>query len=202
MAAAFDLAGFEAVDVHMSDLIHGRHRLDAFQGFVACGGFSYGDVLGAGRGWAKSILFNQPLRDEFSAFLARDDRFALGVCNGCQMLSNLKSLIPAGYVGLAWNVENPGDYPGWSFCSGFSSQAISKKAGIPLNACSGLPPDEHTDPAASVTFNKFNRFGAVASTGAYYWYLGETTIPLEDVAPYIPSSLDELPGWLDRVGLR
>ncbi len=94
MAAAFDQAGFEAVDVHMSDLIHRRHQLDAFQGFVACGGFSYGDVLGAGRGWAKSILFNQPLRDEFRAFLARDDRFALGVCNGCQMLSALRDIIP------------------------------------------------------------------------------------------------------------
>ncbi len=94
MAAAFDQAGFEAVDVHMSDLIHRRHQLDVFQGFVACGGFSYGDVLGAGRGWAKSILFNQPLRDEFRAFLARDDRFALGVCNGCQMLSALRDIIP------------------------------------------------------------------------------------------------------------
>ncbi len=94
MAAAFHKAGFEAVDVHMSDLLAGRVGLDDFQGLVACGGFSYGDVLGAGEGWAKSILFNARARDQFAAFFARDDRFALGVCNGCQMLSNLKELIP------------------------------------------------------------------------------------------------------------
>jgi phosphoribosylformylglycinamidine synthase (EC 6.3.5.3) len=94
MAWAFDAAGFEAVDVHMSDLASGRHRLDAFAGFAACGGFSYGDVLGAGRGWAASILFNAALREQFSAFLADPQRFALGVCNGCQMLSTLAELIP------------------------------------------------------------------------------------------------------------
>jgi phosphoribosylformylglycinamidine synthase len=93
-AAAFDQAGFEAYDVHMSDLIAGRVRLDAFKGFVACGGFSYGDVLGAGRGWATSILEREALRTDFAAFFARDDSFALGVCNGCQMLSQLKELIP------------------------------------------------------------------------------------------------------------
>jgi phosphoribosylformylglycinamidine synthase len=94
MAASFNKAGFECVDVHMSDLLSGAVRLDAFQGLVACGGFSYGDVLGAGEGWAKSILFNARARDEFSAFFDRAETFALGVCNGCQMLSNLKSLIP------------------------------------------------------------------------------------------------------------
>lgn len=94
MAAAFHLAGFEAVDVHMSDLAAGRRSLDDFSGLVACGGFSYGDVLGAGRGWAKSILFNAPLRAMFEAFFARDDRFALGVCNGCQALSALREIIP------------------------------------------------------------------------------------------------------------
>ncbi|HMB59574.1 MAG TPA: phosphoribosylformylglycinamidine synthase subunit PurQ, partial [Xanthomonadales bacterium] len=94
MAAAFDSAGFDSVDVHMSDLISGRHELQSFQGFVACGGFSYGDVLGAGRGWAKSILFADALRTLFRDFLARDDRFALGVCNGCQMLSTLREIIP------------------------------------------------------------------------------------------------------------
>jgi len=94
MAAAFDQAGFESIDVHMSDLIEGRHELRTFQGFVACGGFSYGDVLGAGRGRAKSILFAKKIREMFSAFLARDDRFALGVCNGCQMLSALREIIP------------------------------------------------------------------------------------------------------------
>ena len=94
MAAAFHRAGFESVDVHMSDILEGRVDLDAFRGFVACGGFSYGDVLGAGEGWAKSILFNDRARDMFEAFLAKDDRFALGICNGCQMLSTLKELIP------------------------------------------------------------------------------------------------------------
>ena len=94
MAAAFDRAGFTAVDVHMSDIIAGRVSLRDFKGLVACGGFSYGDVLGAGEGWAKSILFNARARDEFEAFFQRGDSFALGVCNGCQMMSNLHSIIP------------------------------------------------------------------------------------------------------------
>ncbi|HID49396.1 MAG TPA: phosphoribosylformylglycinamidine synthase, partial [Chromatiales bacterium] len=94
MAAAFDRAGFACVDVHMSDLIGGRRSLADFQGLVACGGFSYGDVLGAGGGWARSILYNARARDEFEAFFARSDTFGLGVCNGCQMLSHLKELIP------------------------------------------------------------------------------------------------------------
>ena len=94
MAAAFNKAGFESVDVHMSDILGGRVDLAQYQGVVACGGFSYGDVLGAGEGWAKSILFNDRARDQFSAFFAREDTFSLGVCNGCQMLSNLKELIP------------------------------------------------------------------------------------------------------------
>ena len=94
MAAAFDRAGFTAVDVHMSDIIAGRVSLADFKGFAACGGFSYGDVLGAGEGWAKSILFNARARDEFEAFFRRADSFALGVCNGCQMMSNLHALIP------------------------------------------------------------------------------------------------------------
>ncbi|MDD2159778.1 phosphoribosylformylglycinamidine synthase [Pseudomonas sp. MIL19] len=94
MAAAFDRAGFNAIDVHMSDILSGRVSLDAFKGLVACGGFSYGDVLGAGEGWAKSVLFNSRARDGFQAFFERKDSFALGVCNGCQMMSNLHELIP------------------------------------------------------------------------------------------------------------
>ncbi|MEW8561790.1 MAG: phosphoribosylformylglycinamidine synthase subunit PurQ, partial [Candidatus Thiodiazotropha sp.] len=94
MAAAFHRAGFECVDVHMSDIIEGRISLSRFKGLVACGGFSYGDVLGAGEGWAKSALFNRRARDQFEAFFNRQDTFALGVCNGCQMLSNLHQLIP------------------------------------------------------------------------------------------------------------
>jgi phosphoribosylformylglycinamidine synthase len=94
MAAAFHRAGFATFDVHMSDLLSGRHQLDQFKGLVACGGFSYGDVLGAGEGWAKSILFNERLRAGFSEFFSRPDTFTLGVCNGCQMVSTLKDLIP------------------------------------------------------------------------------------------------------------
>ena len=94
MAAAFALAGFDCQDVHMSDLIEGRVDLADFKGLVACGGFSYGDVLGAGSGWARSILYNDRLREMFRTFFHRPDTFSLGVCNGCQMLSQLKDLIP------------------------------------------------------------------------------------------------------------
>jgi phosphoribosylformylglycinamidine synthase len=94
MAAAMDRAGFEAVDVHMSDLLAGGVDLDGFRGLVACGGFSYGDVLGAGEGWAKSILFHEAARARLARFFARQDAFSLGVCNGCQCLSNLRELVP------------------------------------------------------------------------------------------------------------
>ncbi|MCO4812156.1 MAG: phosphoribosylformylglycinamidine synthase [Gammaproteobacteria bacterium] len=94
MAAAFIRAGFAAVDVHMSDLLEGRDSLDNFQGLVACGGFSFGDVLGAGGGWAKSVLYHARTRDQFAEFFERGDTFALGVCNGCQMMSHLKDIIP------------------------------------------------------------------------------------------------------------
>ncbi|WP_281645591.1 phosphoribosylformylglycinamidine synthase [Parendozoicomonas sp. Alg238-R29] len=94
MAAAFDRAGFDAVDVHMSDLISGNRNLKEFRGLVACGGFSYGDVLGAGGGWAKSVLFHERVRGDFAGFFDRRDTFTLGVCNGCQMLSTLHELIP------------------------------------------------------------------------------------------------------------
>ena len=94
MANSFHRAGFDTIDVHMSDIIEGRVTLDRFKGLVACGGFSYGDVLGAGEGWAKSILFNTRVRDQFESFFKRSDSFTLGVCNGCQMLSNLHELIP------------------------------------------------------------------------------------------------------------
>jgi phosphoribosylformylglycinamidine synthase len=93
-AYAMHKAGFAAVDVHMSDLIAGRARLDDFKGMIAVGGFSYGDVLGAGEGWAKTILFNDAMQQQFARFFERGDTFSLGICNGCQMLSNLKSIIP------------------------------------------------------------------------------------------------------------
>jgi len=94
MAAAFDRAGFTAIDVHMTDLITGRVSLQQFNALVACGGFSYGDVLGAGGGWAKSVLFQDRLREQFAAFFANPDTLSLGVCNGCQMISLLQELIP------------------------------------------------------------------------------------------------------------
>jgi phosphoribosylformylglycinamidine synthase len=94
MAAAMMRAGFDAIDVHMSDLLEGRDSLSDYHGLIACGGFSFGDVLGAGGGWAKSVLLNPVARDQFAEFFQRDDSFALGVCNGCQMMSRLKELIP------------------------------------------------------------------------------------------------------------
>jgi len=94
MAYAFDRAGFASIDVHMSDLLSGRYALADFAGFVACGGFSYGDVLGAGEGWAKTIRFNARLAEMFSTFFARPNTFALGVCNGCQMMAALAPMIP------------------------------------------------------------------------------------------------------------
>ncbi len=94
MAAAFDLAGFESVDVHMTDLISGQRELSEFQVLAACGGFSYGDVLGAGNGWANSILYNSKLKEQFNVFFNRNDVLALGVCNGCQMMSHLSDIIP------------------------------------------------------------------------------------------------------------
>jgi len=94
MAAAFDRAGFSCTDIHMSDLISARVKLEDYKGLVACGGFSYGDVLGAGGGWANSILFNNQAREQFERFFHRNDTFGLGVCNGCQMMSHLKDLIP------------------------------------------------------------------------------------------------------------
>ena len=94
MAAAFDRAGFAAVDVHMSDLLAGRTALKDFTGLAACGGFSYGDVLGAGSGWARTILFNGRLKESFTEFFARENTFSLGVCNGCQMMSQLRDIVP------------------------------------------------------------------------------------------------------------
>ena len=94
MAAAFTRAGFSAIDVHMSEILSGDRDLSTFRGMVACGGFSYGDVLGAGEGWAKSILFHNRVRDIFAAFFERSDTFGLGVCNGCQMMASIKELIP------------------------------------------------------------------------------------------------------------
>jgi phosphoribosylformylglycinamidine synthase len=132
MAAALDRAGFEAHDVHMSDLIAGRQSLDAYRGLLACGGFSYGDVLGAGEGWAKSILYSDLLREMFEAYFKRDDSFALGVCNGCQMLAALKTLIPGA---AAWPrfVRNRSD----QFEARFSLVSIEDGPSILLQGMAG-----------------------------------------------------------------
>ncbi len=116
MAAAFTRAGFKAVDVHMTDILSGRVSLKDFRGLAACGGFSYGDVLGAGEGWAKSALFNERARAEFKAFFAREDTFGLGVCNGCQMMSNLKSIIPGADLWPRFVQNQSERYEGRSVC--------------------------------------------------------------------------------------
>ena len=110
MAAAFDRAGFDAIDVHMSDLLAGRHQLASFKGLAACGGFSYGDVLGAGAGWARSILFNPALAESFASFFARPDTFSLGVCNGCQMMSLLRDIIPGAQAWPRFERNRSGQY--------------------------------------------------------------------------------------------
>jgi phosphoribosylformylglycinamidine synthase len=130
MASAFDKAGFEAVDVHMSDILSGKNSLADMQGLVACGGFSYGDVLGAGKGWAASILHNSQAFDEFSAFFARDDNFALGVCNGCQMLSQLNTITKANFPAFKHNISG-------QFEARFSSVLIPKNNSIFLSDMAG-----------------------------------------------------------------
>jgi len=132
MAAAFDRAGFEAVDVHMSDLLGGYLDLRGFKGLAACGGFSYGDVLGAGLGWAKSILFQARARDLFAAFFARPDTFTLGVCNGCQMLSACKEIIPGA---AAWPrfVRNRSD----QFEARLSLVEVAKTSSVVLAGMAG-----------------------------------------------------------------
>ncbi|MDV5357734.1 phosphoribosylformylglycinamidine synthase [Kosakonia sp. SMBL-WEM22] len=132
MAAAFHRAGFDAVDVHMSDLLSGRRGLDNFHALVACGGFSYGDVLGAGEGWAKSILFNERVRDEFETFFHRPQTLALGVCNGCQMMSNLRELIPGSELWPRF-VRNHSD----RFEARFSLVEVTQSPSLLLNGMVG-----------------------------------------------------------------
>ncbi|WP_312624981.1 phosphoribosylformylglycinamidine synthase [Scandinavium sp.] len=132
MAAAFHRAGFDAIDVHMSDLLAGRTGLADFQALVACGGFSYGDVLGAGEGWAKSILFNERVRDEFETFFHRPQTLALGVCNGCQMMSNLRDLIPGSSLWPRF-VRNHSD----RFEARFSLVEVTQSPSLLLQGMSG-----------------------------------------------------------------
>ena len=132
MAAAFTRAGFDAYDVHMSDLMAGRVHLADFKMLAACGGFSYGDVLGAGEGWAKSILFHPALRDQFAAFFADPDTLTLGVCNGCQMVSNLAEIIPgtAGWPKFKRNLSE-------QFEARLSMVHVPKSASLILNEMQG-----------------------------------------------------------------
>lgn len=132
MGAAFTKAEFDAIDVHMSDILSGRVSLDEFKGLVACGGFSYGDVLGAGRGWASSILYNARAKDEFETFFNREDSFALGVCNGCQMISNLTEIIPGSknWPSFSRNVSE-------QFEARFSSVKIGESNSIFLDGMAG-----------------------------------------------------------------
>jgi len=132
MAAVLDMAGFEPHDVHMSDILAGGRSLREFRGLVACGGFSYGDVLGAGEGWAKSILFHSRTREEFAAFFARNDTFTLGICNGCQMMAALKELVPGAE---AWPrfVRNRGE----QFEGRFSQVQILNSPAILLSDMTG-----------------------------------------------------------------
>jgi len=132
MAAAFDKAQFEAIDVHMSDILSGRTSLQHFKGLVACGGFSYGDVLGAGRGWANSILYNSRAKDDFSAFFDRDDSFTLGICNGCQMISNITDIIPGSQHWPTFE-RNKSE----QFEARFSSVEIQKSRSIFLSGMQG-----------------------------------------------------------------
>ncbi|MBL9203074.1 MAG: phosphoribosylformylglycinamidine synthase subunit PurQ, partial [Opitutaceae bacterium] len=158
MAAAFTRAGFRAVDVHMTDILSGRVSLRDFRGFAACGGFSYGDVLGAGEGWAKSILFNERARAEFAAFFAREDAFALGVCNGCQMVSNLKSIIPGAEKWPRF-VQNKSERYEGRFVSlkiePSPSVLFRGMAGsvIPIAVAHGEGYAEFPDPTAATTFS-------------------------------------------------
>ncbi|QCU90418.1 phosphoribosylformylglycinamidine synthase [Thiomicrorhabdus sediminis] len=132
MAAAFTKAGFDAIDVHMTDVLSGEVKFDDYKGLVACGGFSYGDVLGAGRGWANSILFNDTARTTFESFFNREDTFTLGVCNGCQMLSNLKEIIPGAQSWPAF-VRNESE----QFEARFSQVQIEESPSILLKGMAG-----------------------------------------------------------------
>ncbi|MCH8539089.1 MAG: phosphoribosylformylglycinamidine synthase, partial [Alkalimonas sp.] len=164
MAAAFNRAGFSAIDVHMSDILAGRRHLSDFDGLVACGGFSYGDVLGAGEGWAKSVLFNAQARDQFAEFFQREQTFSLGVCNGCQMMSNLKSLIPGADLWPHF-VRNKSE----RFEARFSLVEVQETASLFLNGMAGsrMPiavshGEGHAEFASAEAFEKANSSGTVA----------------------------------------
>ncbi|MFT7227823.1 MAG: phosphoribosylformylglycinamidine synthase [Methylophilaceae bacterium] len=183
MAAAFDRAGFNSVDVHMSDVISGKVSLSEFAGLVACGGFSYGDVLGAGEGWAKSILFNALARDEFSAFFDRKDTFALGVCNGCQMMSNLHSIIP-GADHWPHFVRNKSE----QFEARFSMVEILESASIFFKGMAGskMPIAVAHGEGYTEFSDKTDVYGVLANNLATARYIDHTSTPTETY-PFNPN---------------
>ena len=160
MAAVLERVGFESHDVHMSDVLSGRVTLEDFRGLVACGGFSYGDVLGAGEGWAKSILYHARTRDEFQRFFERTDTFTLGVCNGCQMFAALKEIVPgrarAGRASCAIAASSSKGASRWSSCSASPSIFFDGMDGsmLPIAVAHGEGRAEFASDAEARAFSK------------------------------------------------
>ena len=172
-------AGFAAVDVHMSDLIAGRVKLDDFQGIIAVGGFSYGDVLGAGEGWAKTILFNDKLADQFARFFARGDSFGLGVCNGCQMMSNLKSMIPGAQAWPKFTRNKSEQFEGR-----FSMVEVLDSPSMFFSGMAGtMTPIAVAHGEGFADFSQTGDFSQVVKTLRYVDNRGEAT----EVYPYNPN---------------
>jgi spore maturation protein SpmA/phosphoribosylformylglycinamidine (FGAM) synthase-like amidotransferase family enzyme len=193
MAAAFTRAGFKAIDVHMTDLLSGRVSLLDFRGLAACGGFSYGDVLGAGEGWAKSILFNERTRAAFAEFFAREDTFALGVCNGCQMMSNLHSIIPGAGPLAAFRPEQIRTLRGPLSC-----RCRSRKA----RACSSpawRARSSRSAPSHGEGYAEFTDPAAAAAPAAIpaSWPRASSTITTASTRA-VPAQSERLAAWHDR----
>ena len=179
MAAAFHMAGFSAIDVHMTDILSGRVKLEDMKGLVACGGFSYGDVLGAGEGWAKTILFNEYMKTEFGAFFERSDTFSLGVCNGCQMMSLLKDLIPG--------AEH------WPrFVRNQSEQFEARVAQVKINQSSSILMADMADSVipVAVAHGEGRVLGSVSADQAVMQYVGGDHLPTEHY-PLNPNGSEE-----------
>ncbi len=183
MAAAFDRAEFDSVDIHMSDLVDGRLDLKSFKGLVACGGFSYGDVLGAGEGWAKSILFNSQLKDIFQNFFHQKDVFSLGICNGCQMLANLKSLIP-GAENWPKFVRNSSE----EFEARFSLVKIEKSPSIFLTGMEGsVIPVAVSHGEGKVEFDGDSQLNQIISSGGISLRFVDNSMITTEKYPFNPN---------------
>jgi phosphoribosylformylglycinamidine synthase len=183
MAAAFDKAEFDSVDVHMSDLINNRQRLSSFNGLIVCGGFSYGDVLGAGEGWAKSILFNTKLKDTFQDFFHKENTFSLGVCNGCQMLANLKALIP-GADHWPKFVRNESE----EFEARFSLVKIEESPSILLSGMAGsIIPVAVSHGEGKVEFENKNQLNRINSSGNITLRFVDNSMTVTERYPFNPN---------------